>query len=131
MNKFSTKDWWTRKEFSTGMLRELSFNKPRFDLVIPKDVPYESQLFTRWANLMARWASKYLERNREKASTQEELNRFKESAFRHFMQWFTWEEDWEDHAASVLFNIQWAEYVKYEISLSLKNMEWEKQNLKQ
>lgn len=115
MDSFKTKDWWTRKEFETGMLREISDNKPRFDLVIPLEMPYEKQLLTRLANLMDRWAKKYLERNWEKASTQEELNRFKESAFRHFMQWFTSEEDWEDHAASILFNIQWAEYVKYRL----------------
>lgn len=116
MNKFSTKDWWTRKTFSSGMLREISDNKPRFDLMIPLEVPYEQQLLTRFANLMARWADKYKERNWEVACTQDELNRFRESAIRHFFQWFTNTEDWEDHAAAIIFNIQWAEYVKYKLS---------------
>ena len=40
MDSFKTKDWWTRKEFETGMLREISDNKPRFDLVIPLEMPY-------------------------------------------------------------------------------------------
>jgi len=108
---FKTKDSGKRAEFSTGMQRDTTEGKPRFDLVLPKDVPYKEQLFTRVAELMSRGAEKYTERNWEKAETEKELNRFKQSAFRHFMQWITGEED-EDHAAAVVFNIQGAEYVK-------------------
>ncbi|MFW6246645.1 MAG: HNH endonuclease [bacterium] len=50
-------------------------------------------------------------RNWELANSKEELDRFKGSAFRHFIQWFQDEED-EDHAAAVLFNINAAEMVK-------------------
>ena len=60
---------------------------------------------------MGRGAEKYSDRNWEKASSKKELNRFKEAAFRHFMQWFDGEMD-EDHAAAVFFNISGAEFVK-------------------
>lgn len=111
MDNFTTKDSGERVEFSTGMQRDTSKSKARFDLITPKNIPYEKQMLTRWAELMARGAEKYNARNWEKASTQEEIDRFKESAFRHFMQWFFGEND-EDHAAAVFFNITGAEYTK-------------------
>lgn len=106
-----TKDSGKRKQYQ-GMVRDTNEAKPRFDLLMPKAIPYQDQLLTRFANLMARWAEKYTERNWEWARTEQEMDRFKESAFRHFMQRYLWEED-EDHWSAVLFNIQWAEYVKY------------------
>jgi len=115
---FKTKDSWKRAEFSTGMVRDTNEDKPRFDLLIPKLIPYKETMLCRWADLMWRWAKKYDERNREKAETQEELNRFKESAFRHFIQRYCWEQD-EDHWAAVMFNIQWAELVEYKIVWSI------------
>jgi hypothetical protein len=45
------------------------------------------------------------------AAGPEEYQRFKDSAFRHFIQWYENERD-EDHAAAVLFNINGAEYVR-------------------
>lgn len=113
---YTTKDNWKHKQFSTGMMRDTNEWKARFDLCLPLEIPYEEQLLTRFAQLMGRWAVKYTERNREKAWTLEEFNRFKESAIRHFMQWFNGEKD-EDHAAAVLFNIMWAEYVLFKLSL--------------
>lgn len=109
---YETKDSGERQQYSTGMQRDVNTGKPRFDLIMPVDLPYESQMLTRWAALMARGAEKYEDRNWEKAGTLEELHRFKESAFRHFVQWLNGEYD-EDHAAAVFFNIQGAEYVMY------------------
>ena len=57
---------------------------------------------------------KYGNRNWEKANSQEEIDRFKTSAFRHFMQWFNGEED-EDHAAAVLFNVNCYESIKLKL----------------
>jgi hypothetical protein len=54
-------------------------------------------------------------RNWEMACGQEELERFKASAFRHMMQWLCNETD-EDHASAVLFNINAAEYVKWKLN---------------
>jgi hypothetical protein len=105
---FETKDSGTRKEFSTGMLRDADNGKLRFDLIY---LP----MLERWAGLMTRGAQKYSARNWEKAETQEELDRFVESAFRHFYQWITGETD-EDHAAAVWFNICGAEMVKEKLA---------------
>ena len=53
-------------------------------------------------------------RNWMKAREQEELDRFKESALRHFLQWYDGDTD-EDHAAATIFNMNGAEYVKEQI----------------
>lgn len=106
--EYETKDSGERKQFSSGMVRDTSRGKERFDLLWPLDVPYQYQLITRAAALMARGAEKYEERNWEQANSQEELDRAMESAFRHFMQWFAGMRD-EDHAAAVVFNLMAAE----------------------
>lgn len=102
---FVTKDSGARQTFETGMVRDTARSKARYDLVY---LP----LMKRWAELMGRGAEKYGERNWEKAATSAEYSRFKESAFRHFMQWFMDEAPDEDHAAAVFFNISGAEYTK-------------------
>jgi hypothetical protein len=112
---FVTKDSGQRQEYSTGMRRDTQEGKPRFDLIVPAHLPYEEQYLTRLAGLMERGAVKYGERNFEKARTWQELARFRNSAFRHFMQWFTAVDDGEDHAAAVAFNIIAAEYVWYHL----------------
>ncbi len=112
--KFETKDSGVRQEYDSGMRRDLQEGKPRFDLLIPADIPYDESLLYRWAMLMERGMSKYGYRNWEKANSEEEYIRFKSSAMRHFMQWFSGEVD-EDHAAAVMFNINAAEYLKWKI----------------
>jgi hypothetical protein len=109
---FVTKDSGKRQNYKSGMRRDLQDGKPDFYLCIAKDMPYNDQLLTRWAALMERGATKYGRRNWEKANSVEELERFKSSAFRHFMQWLNGELD-EDHAGAVLFNINAAEFVKW------------------
>lgn len=106
--KFQTKDSGKRKNFVSGMVRDTDEDKPRYDLIMPEN---GQSMIMRWAELMARGASKYGERNWEKANSEEELKRFKGSACRHFFQWMRGEED-EDHASAVFFNIQAYEYVK-------------------
>jgi hypothetical protein len=108
--EYETKDSGARVEYKSGMRRDIQDQKPDFFLCLT-DLPYEKQLLTRWAALMERGAAKYGRRNWQLANSDEELERFKSSAFRHFMQWITGAED-EDHAAAVLFNINAAEYVK-------------------
>jgi hypothetical protein len=112
---FETKDSGKREEYDSGMRRDTEEGKPRFDLVVPKGVPFEEQILTRFAALMARGAEKYSERNWEKANSEAELNRYYSSAFRHFMQWLTGETD-EDHAAAVMFNIMCAETLKWKLA---------------
>ena len=109
MMKFETKDSGKRQEFTTGMKRDLEEGKPRYDLIIPLNM--KEPMIKRWAELMARGANKYGERNWEKAETNEEMLRYKSSLLRHVIQLVMGETD-EDHAAAVMFNVQGLEYVK-------------------
>ena len=108
MNKYITKDSGKRVDFKSGMRRDTAEGKARYDLVY---LP----MLTRWAELMARGAEKYGENNWLKANSEEELTRFKASAFRHFIQWFEGQDD-EDHASAVFFNLSAVEYLKEELS---------------
>ena len=101
--EFVTKDSGKRKQFKEGMVRDISEDKTRYDLVY-------MPMLKRWADLMSRGAKKYGERNWELAESQEALNRFRESALRHMFQWFNGDID-EDHASAVFFNISGAEMV--------------------
>lgn len=98
--------------FEGGGVREAQGDRPRFELLIPKDVPYERQLLTRCAVHMAKGANKYAERNWEQFSDEAALERAKSSALRHLMQWITGEDDGEDHAAAVVFNLMAGEHVR-------------------
>jgi len=94
---YTTKDSGKRIKYKSGFNRDVQENKPRYDLI-----PHE--LLKRIAELYARGAEKYDEDNWRKASGEDELRRFKASAFRHFMQWIANEED-EDHASAIAFNV--------------------------
>ncbi len=111
---YITKDSGNRQSYDSGMVRDTQAGKPTFHFLLTAEQPYEDQFLTRWAQLMERGASKYGERNWEHASSKEELERFKASALRHFMQWYTGESD-EDHSAATAFNIAAAEYVKWKM----------------
>lgn len=104
--KYKTKDSGKRQEYQSGMRRDTTEGKPDYTLI------YEPML-TRWAELMTRGAEKYGRRNWELANSPEELERFKASAYRHFVQWIRGDQD-EDHGAAVMFNISAAEKIKDE-----------------
>jgi len=91
-------------KFKSGALREDDTNKPRFDLITPKNQAYDKTLLYRWAVHMSKGARKYSERNWEQVSTKEEIQRYRDGAFRHFFQFMCGELD-EDHAAALCFNI--------------------------
>ena len=114
MGDFITKDSGKRQLFDSGMVRDSQQSKARYDLVY-------MPMLTRWAEIMGRGADKYGPRNWEKASSQAELDRFKESAFRHFIQWFTGSNPEEDHAAAILFNVSGAEMVKQKLHTEAEN----------
>lgn len=115
--QYTTKDSGARAEFNSGMVRDTEEGKPRFDLLRPKGVPYEHQMLTRFAGLMARGAVKYDARNWEQADSQAELDRYYSSAARHFEQWLAGETD-EDHAVGCWFNIMAAETLKYKLEVN-------------
>lgn len=104
MKDYSLKDSKKRKLYKSGMNRDLQVGKPMFDLIIPVDQKLEETLLYRWAILMEKGIQKYGFRNWEKANSNEELERFKASAFRHFVQAIAGETD-EDHWAATCFNI--------------------------
>lgn len=112
---YETKDSGKRAEFGNDFVRDTSEGKPRFDLLLPDGIPFSDQFLTRIAELMERGAKKYDERNWERARGEEALNRFKESALRHLLEWYCDAADGEDHAASVFFNLMGAEFVKWHL----------------
>lgn len=114
VDSFITKDSGKREHFSSGMQRDTQDGKARWDLLFPLDVPYDAQFLTRVAELLARGAEKYDARNWEQAAGDEELERFKASAFRHLMQWVAGDTD-EDHAAAVVFNLLGYETTKWKL----------------
>jgi hypothetical protein len=109
LTDYVVKDSGVREEYDSGMRRDTNKGKVRYDLVIPESM--KAPMLTRWAVHMTKGAVKYGDRNWEMAEGAPELKRFRESALRHFMQWYFGEMD-EDHAAAVFFNIQGAENVK-------------------
>jgi hypothetical protein len=113
--EFVVKDSGVREEYASGMRRDTQEGKPRFNLLWPEDVPFDQQFLTRVAMHMTRGADKYGDRNWELATGSEELNRFKESAWRHLMQWLAGDTD-EDHAAAVVFNLMAAETTRWKMN---------------
>jgi dATP/dGTP diphosphohydrolase, N-terminal len=105
MTEFAVKDSGTRKSFESGMVRDVTDNKVDYTLIL------DGPMLERWAQHLTKGAAKYSKRNWMKAEGQEELERFRESAMRHFLQWIKGETD-EDHAAAVMFNINGFEYVR-------------------
>lgn len=113
--EFPTKVSGKRKTFSSGFQRDVDETKARYDLI-------PLFMLKRWAELYARGAKNYGERNWEKASTQEEADRFLQSAFRHFVQWSNGERD-EDHAVAVFFNISGYEMIMAKLNGSVRTTE--------
>jgi hypothetical protein len=111
---YVTKDSGNRQHFASGMQRDIQGGKLKPHLCM------SGPMFMRWAGLMTRGAEKYDDDNWLKATGQEEYARFRESAFRHFMQWWNGDGDidGEDHAASTFFNINGAEYVKEKLDVA-------------
>jgi hypothetical protein len=102
---FAVKDSGERQQFDSGMVRDVTDGKTDYALTL------DGPMFERWAEHLTKGAQKYDKRNWMKAEGQAEYERFRESAFRHFLQWYRGAID-EDHAAAVVFNVNGAEYVK-------------------
>lgn len=102
--------------FPGGGVRESHGDRPRFELLWPLGVPFEAQLLTRCARHMARGAIKYSSRNWESFADEAALERAQASALRHIFQWLSDEDDGDDHAAAVVFNLMAAEHVKAKLA---------------
>jgi len=103
---FEIKDSGKREEYIGGMVRDTAADKLDYTLVL------DGPMFQRWVEHLTNGAKKYEKRNWMRAQGQLEKDRFRESAFRHFMQWYNGEVD-EDHAAAVFFNINGVEYIGF------------------
>lgn len=102
---FAIVDSGTRTTYPGGMLKDAAKDdKPRYTLI---DLPF----LTRLAMHMTRGAKKYQPNNWRRGCTQDELDGFKDSAFRHLVAWLNGETD-EDHGAAVCANIMMAEGIK-------------------
>jgi len=97
------KDSGKRVDFDSGMVRDIEDNKPDYTYTI------QGPMLERWAEHMAKGAAKYGRDNWMRARSNEELQRFRRSAYRHMIAWLKNEQD-EDHAAAVIFNLNAAEY---------------------
>lgn len=106
---FVIKDSGERAKFSSGMVRDTTTGKIDYSRVL------DGPMFERWAEHLSKGAIKYPDvrpgvANWTLANGPEEYERFRKSAFRHFLQWFRGDRD-EDHASAVFFNINGAEYL--------------------
>ena len=114
MSDYVVKDSGQRQEFERGMVRDISDGKTDYSLIL------DGPMFERWAAHLSKGAQKYDRRNWMMGKGDEVRERFRESAFRHFIQWWNGADD-EDHAAAVFFNINGAEYneeeepIQYEV----------------
>lgn len=108
MSSFQTLDSGERVDFPSGMRRDTDKGKPRFDLI---PLP----MLRRLADLYARGCEKYGDRNWELAESQAEVDRFKASAFRHFVSWLEGDIT-EDHAVATVFNVFAAETIAAKIA---------------
>ncbi len=111
---FVVKDSGKRQEFDSGMRRDVTDEKPDFSLV------FDGPLLRRWAQHLTNGAKKYSKRNWMKAASQEEYERFKESAARHFCQLMAGETD-EDHYSAVVFNLNGMLYTAAKLPHTITN----------
>src|ERR1700679_2396621 len=107
--KFVVKDSGKRQEFKSGMVRDTTDGKIEWHRVA------DGPMLERWADHLTKGNTKYPDTapgvpNWTLAQGNEEYQRFRQSAFRHFMQWYYGVTD-EDHAAATFFNINGAETV--------------------
>lgn len=105
MTKFVVKDSGKRMDYDSGMRRDVQDGKVDYSLI------FDGPLMDRLADHLTKGAKKYGRRNWQLANSNEELERFIQSAARHFRQWMRGDMD-EDHMAAVVFNLNAAEYVK-------------------
>lgn len=102
---FEVKDSGERHEYESGMVRDTQEGKPDYALI------FDGPLVDRYAEHLTKGAKKYGRRNWQLANSEEEYERFRASAARHFRQWLRGDDD-EDHFAATVFNMNAAEYVE-------------------
>lgn len=92
-------------QYDSGVRRTPNEGKINWALAL------DGPLIKRFARHLTEGVKSKGKRNWMKGNTEEDLERFRESAVRHFMQWYAGETD-EDHFAATLFNMNGAELTK-------------------
>lgn len=110
MDEFVVKDSGQRLQFASGSLRDTAEGKIKWSRIL------FGPMARRWAWHLTKAEAKYPDPtpgvpNFTLIETDEELARYRESALRHFMQWWDGEKD-EDHAAAVFFNVNGVEIIR-------------------
>ncbi|WP_158881901.1 dATP/dGTP diphosphohydrolase domain-containing protein [Amycolatopsis anabasis] len=108
MSEFVTLDSGKRHEFESGMRRDAQEGKPRYDLI-------PLWFLRELAELMARGAEKYGDRNWELANSKEEADRMDASGLRHHFQYLEGDRT-ENHLAAVCFNLFAAEQTRRKVA---------------
>jgi len=108
-NQFEVKDSGKRAQFASGMVRDTAEDKIEYHRVL------DGPMLERWAIHLTKGKKKYPDiavgkANWLLAKNAEERQHARESALRHFLQWWRGDKD-EDHAAAVFFNLNLVEYV--------------------
>jgi hypothetical protein len=88
----------------SGMVRGSTAGKVNYLLV------YDGPMFERWAVHLTNAVESKGKRNWMNAESLADLERFREGFARHSAQWLRGDDD-EDHAASIIFNLNGAEFV--------------------
>ena len=102
--EFQLKYGGTPQPLASGMHRDANAGKVDYTLVM------DGPMFKRWASHLTLAVPVHGERNWLKANSKQDVDHFKASAMRHFVQWFYGDRS-EDHAAALFFNVNGVEYV--------------------
>ena len=92
-------------QYESGVRRTPKAGKTNWSLTL------DGPLLSRLARHLTKGEETHGKRNWMKANSEEDLERFRESAVRHFFQWYYGETN-EDHFAATVFNMNGAELCK-------------------
>lgn len=108
-------DSGARTQYAGGGVRDSSEGKPRFDLLWPKDVPYEAQFLTQMAQVLQQGAEKYEPRNWELFHTPEALEHAQASLGRHYANYMAGSKD-EPHLFQMGCNLLMIATIEWKIA---------------
>jgi hypothetical protein len=99
------------RRYESGVIRGDNTGKTDYTLAL------DGPLFERWAAHLTKHAQEKGERNWMNASSAEDYDRFRQSAFRHMVQIMAGDES-EDHFAAVVFNLNGMLYTEGQRALA-------------
>lgn len=111
-NDYEVKDSGKKSEYEDGMRRDSTDGKPQPSLMFPRNVDYKDQLLTRVAMQYYQGGLKYGPRNWEKSCSEESLAHHEDALLRHVFKYICDEQDGEDHAAAIVWNVNAVELTR-------------------